>query len=106
MEKSFLSECKQSSSLTLLALFNLFLIGLFPLLQHHQRVRNQDESMITNTEQQEENEEDYLSREDVEMVMRSLGLILPTKKAMSFKNTRVPRRFQVCSKETKSAWRK
>ncbi|KAJ4877834.1 putative calcium-binding protein CML30 [Raphanus sativus] len=40
MEKSFLSECKQPSSITFLALFNFFLIG-----------------------------------EDVEIVMRSLGLL-------------------------------
>ncbi|CAN6876335.1 unnamed protein product [Brassica oleracea] len=89
MEKSLLSECKQSSSLFFLALFNLFLISLgrwvssariflsrfLPLLQHHQRVRNQDQTVITNIEEQEEeDEDDYLSREDAEMVMRSLGL--------------------------------
>ncbi|KAL0889807.1 hypothetical protein Bca101_013790 [Brassica carinata] len=91
MEKSLLSECKQSSSLTFLALFNLFLIrfgrwvssariflsSFLPLLQHHQRVRNQDQSVITNIEEKEEEEEDqyeYLCREDAEMVMRSLGL--------------------------------
>ncbi|CAH8348658.1 unnamed protein product [Eruca vesicaria subsp. sativa] len=82
-------ECKQSSSLTFFALFNLFLISFgrwvssariflssfLPLLQHHQRVRNQDQSVITNIEAQEQEEEDdYLSREDAEIVMRSLGL--------------------------------
>ena len=89
MEKSLLSECKQSSSLFFFALFNLFhislgrwvssarifLSGFLPLLQHHQRVRNQDQTVITNTEEQEEEDQyDYLSREDAEMVMRSLGL--------------------------------
>ncbi|KAF8087742.1 hypothetical protein N665_0568s0003 [Sinapis alba] len=88
MEKSLLSECKQASSLTVLALFSLFLISFgrwvssariflssfLPLLQHHQRVRNQDQSVITNIEEQEEEEDDYLCREDAEIVMRSLGL--------------------------------
>lgn len=84
---SLLSECKQSSSLTFLALFNLFLISFgrwvssariflssfLPLLQ---RVRNQDQSVITNIAEQEEEEDqyDYLFREDAETVMRSLGL--------------------------------
>ncbi|KAL0642647.1 hypothetical protein Bca4012_040937 [Brassica carinata] len=85
MEKSFLSECKQSSSITFFALFNLFLIGFcrwvssariflstfFPLLQHHQRV---EESLIKHIEEREEEEEDELCREDAEIVMRILGL--------------------------------
>ncbi|KAF8051762.1 hypothetical protein N665_1670s0008 [Sinapis alba] len=85
MEKSFLSECKQSSSITFFALFKFFLIGFgrwvssariflstfFPLLQHHQRV---EESLIKQIEEREE-EVDGLCREDVEIVMRSLGLL-------------------------------
>ncbi|ESQ32602.1 hypothetical protein EUTSA_v10005639mg [Eutrema salsugineum] len=98
MEKSSLSECKQSSSLPLFALFNLFLIGFcrwvssariflsrfFPLLQHHQRVSDknnqvpdssdQQQSLIKLIEEQEAEEDDGLCKEDAEMVMRSLGL--------------------------------
>lgn len=87
MENSFLSKYKQSSSsLPLLALFNLFLVSFcrwvsstriflskfFPLLQHHQRVfdkknnKDQEESMIK--------QEDDICREDLELVIRSLGL--------------------------------
>ncbi|KAL1204282.1 putative calcium-binding protein CML45 [Cardamine amara subsp. amara] len=88
MENSFFPEYKQSSysSLPLFALLNLFLISFcrwvsstriflskfFPRLQHHQRVfdkKDQQESMI----KQEEDDSD-LSREDVEIVMRNLGL--------------------------------
>ncbi|XP_056863950.1 probable calcium-binding protein CML45 [Raphanus sativus] len=86
MEMSLLSECKQSSSLTFLALFNLFLISFgrwvssariflssfLPLLQ---RVRNQDQSVITNIAEQEEEEDqyDYLFREDAETVIVGHG---------------------------------
>ncbi|VVB04409.1 unnamed protein product [Arabis nemorensis] len=99
MEKSLFSVCKQSSSLPLLALFNFFLIGFcrwvssarivlsrfFPLLQHHQRVsdkNNKDhdfsdqkhQSLIKHTEQEQDDDALTLSREDAEMVMKSLGL--------------------------------
>ncbi|KAH0849220.1 hypothetical protein HID58_091464 [Brassica napus] len=87
MEKSFLSEYKRSSSLTFLALFNLFLIKfgrwvsttriflfrLFPLLQHQQRVSHKHES-LTKQGIEEEEEYDDLCRADIEMVMRTLGL--------------------------------
>ncbi|KAL0717937.1 hypothetical protein Bca4012_067259 [Brassica carinata] len=86
MEKSFLSECKQSSSITFFALFNFFLIGFcrwvssariflstfFPLLQHYQRV---EESLIKQIQEWEEEEVDGLCREDAEIVMRGLGLL-------------------------------
>lgn len=85
-------ESKSSSSLPLFTLFNLFLISFcrwvsstriflsrfVPLLQHHQRVfdknnnKDQQESLIKHIEQEEQH--DDLSREDAEMVMRSLGL--------------------------------
>ncbi|KAJ4900906.1 hypothetical protein Rs2_14857 [Raphanus sativus] len=96
MEMSLLSECKQSSSLTFLALFNLFLISFgrwvssariflssfLPLLQ---RVRNQDQSVITNIAEQEEEEDqyDYLFREDAETVIVGHGpLLIPPSKSV------------------------
>ncbi|KAJ4869204.1 putative calcium-binding protein CML45 [Raphanus sativus] len=89
MEKSFLSEYKQSSSLTFFALINLFLIKFgrwvsstriflfrfFTLLQHHQRVSHKHENLTKHhIEEQQEEEYDDLCREDAEMVMRRLGL--------------------------------
>ncbi|VYS58973.1 unnamed protein product [Arabidopsis thaliana] len=79
-----------SSSLPLFALFNLFLISFcrwvsstriflstfVPLLQHHQRVldkKNNKDQQKTLTKQEDDDDVD-LSREEAEMVMRSLGL--------------------------------
>ncbi|CAH8267118.1 unnamed protein product [Arabidopsis lyrata] len=77
-------ESKSSSSLPLFTLFNLFLISFcrwvystriflsrfVPLLQHHQRVFDKN----NNKDQQESLIKHDLSREDAEMVMRSLSL--------------------------------
>ncbi|KFK33771.1 hypothetical protein AALP_AA5G058000 [Arabis alpina] len=93
MEKSFLSAYKQSSSLPLFALFNFFLIGFcrwvssarivlsrfFPLLQRVSDKTNKDldfsnqkqQSLIKHTDQ----DQDDLTREEAEMVMKSLGLV-------------------------------
>ncbi|CAN8265988.1 unnamed protein product [Cochlearia groenlandica] len=90
-KKSFLSECKQSSScFSLFALFNLFLLGFcrwvssarifiskfLLLLHHHQRITHQKQNLNKPTKEQEEHDDVVLSKEDAETVMRSLGLTL------------------------------
>ncbi|XP_010514617.1 PREDICTED: probable calcium-binding protein CML30 [Camelina sativa] len=91
--KSFLSGYKQSSSVPLFALFNLFLISFcrwvsstrislsrfVPLLQHHHHQSSIDKN--NNKDQQEslmikqkDGDGGDLRKEDAEMVMTSLGL--------------------------------
>ncbi|CAL9224218.1 unnamed protein product [Arabidopsis halleri] len=93
MEKSSLSKCKQSSSFSfpLFGLINFFLIGFFrwvsfaqsffsrfwPLVQHQQCVsekKSKDLEFQTSIKHEEYRDDDGLCREDVGMVMKSLGL--------------------------------
>ncbi|XP_010435866.1 PREDICTED: probable calcium-binding protein CML45 [Camelina sativa] len=90
-KKSSLSKCDQSSSFSfpLFGLINFFLISFFrwvsfaqtffsrfwPLLQHHQQCVSEKKSKDLEFQTSIKREDDGLFREDVVMVMKSLGLL-------------------------------
>ncbi|XP_010441082.1 PREDICTED: probable calcium-binding protein CML45 [Camelina sativa] len=91
-KKSLLSKCDQSSSFSfpLFGLINFFLISFFrwvsfaqtffssrlwPLLQHHQQCVSEKKSKDLEFQTSIKREDDGLFREDVVMVMKTLGLV-------------------------------